>query len=186
MKIRKIAWIGAHSSAKTTTVNRVAAMLEAMGHDVFKVTEVIRNFKGDINENGGFDAQMFAVDAQARAELQVHNLASKVKEKPVLRAHDNPAKDIYILCDRSIWDSLPYSMYLKDTGQMTREQVNMIEQSIEDWLELLPPYDAIFFCEPKPLYADGVRSTVQEFQDGIYEKFKYIIKHYEIGAEIVQ
>jgi hypothetical protein len=54
------------------------------------------------------------------------------------------------------------------------------------WRETLTPYDAIFFCEPKPLYADGVRSTNQEFQDTIYEKFKYVIKHYDLDVVVVQ
>jgi hypothetical protein len=176
IKIRKYAWIGAHSSAKTTTVNRIAAMLEAEGKPYKKVTEVIRQFRGSINEDGGFGTQIFCVDRQGLAEW---NAALKL-----LTLSDDG--EVYILCDRSIWDSLPYALHLKDIGRMTVEEVLMIEDSIMKWIEILTPYDAIFFCEPKPLYEDGVRSTKQEFQDAIYEKFKYVIKHYDLNVTVIQ
>ena len=68
--MKKIAFMGAHSSAKTTTVNRMATVLRDMGYVIEVVTEVAKDCPMPINKQGSFDAQLWMIQEQARKEMK--------------------------------------------------------------------------------------------------------------------
>jgi len=178
--MRKSAWIGAHSSAKTTTVNRLAWFLKQEGKTVFMVREVPRDIPPDlsINQDAGFAAQRWMVEEQIRRELKCERDALLWE-----RGNDTIA---YILCDRSIWDYLAYSLTLLNGGKMSSEEFEKIRELVLFSLNILLPYDKIYFCEMKPLYDDGVRDLDEAWRDNVHNSFKKIIKDYQLDVVTVQ
>jgi len=165
----KIAWIGAHSSAKTTTVNRVSRLFHDLGIDHILIPEVARLCPFRIGKNGGFDTQMWILNEQIRRE----NEAEKDKGNP------------YVICDRTVWDSLVYSTSLMHRKKMTEDEVRVVDTMVTNHAKN-HPYELIYFCEPKPLYEDGKRDTDPEWQQDIYKTFKAIIKERGINVTMVQ
>lgn len=169
--MKKIAFMGAHSSAKTTTVNRMVTVLRDMGYNVGVITEVARDCPFEIDISGSFGAQLWMIQEQARREIEL--------------TRGEPGKYFLIICDRCVWDNLAYSLSLHEMGKISDIELRVIQDTVRTWAEFLK-YDHIYFCEPKPLYEDGVRSTDVEWRDNVYQWFKRMIKSEKIEVTIVQ
>jgi hypothetical protein len=189
MTIRMYGWIGAHSAGKTTTVNRVHRFLVEDGRQVIKIPEVARLYPGKIGKNGGFSAQLWMIQEQMRLEMEavaefkeIEISESSVNTFPV--AYEQEVK--YILCDRTIWDMLAYSISLNRRELISDTELQIIKTTVLGWDGVKTPYDTVFFCEKKPLYDDGVRDTDPAWQDDIHQTFKTMIKEYDIKVVTVQ
>jgi len=177
MTVIKTGWIGAQSSAKTTTVNRVHAFLKSQGKEVVLVPETARLYKGKIGRQGGFSAQLWMIQEQMRRENKAHQDLAHYEDLP---------NEAHILCDRTIWDMLVYSVSLNKSGLIKDNELDIIKDTVLNWIEVMVPYDSIFFCEKKLIYDDGKRDPSPEWQDNIYKTFKTVIKEYNIPAITVQ
>jgi nicotinamide riboside kinase len=175
--MKKIAWIGAHSSGKTTTVNRISRLFHDLGQVHILIPEVARLCPFKIGKNGGYDTQMWILNEQVRREKE-----AQVGMRSWEAANNGRG---YVLCDRTVWDSLVYSTSLMKRGQMTDDEVRMVDTIVTNHAKN-EPYDLIYFCEPKPLYEDGKRDTDPEWQQDIYKTFKAIIKERGINVTMVQ
>lgn len=165
--VRKVAWMGAHSSAKTTTVNRVAVLLADLDIDCHIISEVARDCPFPISEEGSALAQMWMIAEQITRETTYSGI------------------DTIVLCDRSIWDYYAYSLQLHEDGRLTRQELVAIRDLCRKHSDN-NPYHSIYFCEPKPLYEDGVRSVDPTWRQKVYEKFKRVIKEEALAVTIVQ
>ena len=96
-----------------------------------------------------------------------------------------PDRTFAIICDRCIWDCLAYSCSLHEMGNMTDEELKLIQKIVRAWAAVLK-YDLIYFCEPKPLYEDGIRNTDPEWRDNVYQWFKRMIKSEDIEVKMIQ
>ena len=177
--IKKIAYIGAHSSAKTTTVNRLSQFLKDMGIPYVVVPEVPRDCPLPFNQEGGMAAQLWMINEQVRRELEAEKEAFEILKTL-------QPEEVYIICDRSLWDYMAYSRSLARIGTMTAEDLRIITNQITGLVQSMEPYDIIYFCETKPLYEDGVRDTDPEWQKEIYVCFKQVVKDFSLKVTVVQ
>lgn len=186
--VKKVAYIGAHSSAKTTTVNRLSQFLKDMDIPYVVVPEVPRDCPLPFNQEGGLSAQLWMVNEQIRRELGAENYANDTIHELLKEEKYTPKNlpEMYVICDRSLWDYLAYSRSLARKGTMTPDDLRVITKQILGLVATMKPYDTIYFCETKPLYEDGVRDTDPEWQGEIYNCFKQIIKDYGLKVTVVQ
>lgn len=190
--MKKIAFMGAHSSAKTTTVNRLGAFLMYLDIPHIIIPEMPRICPYEINQESGFKAQAWMVFEQIRRETQaereiVHMEAEKKdRDKHITVSAANFGTQGVIICDRCIWDYMVYGLSLKQKGQITDEDFKVLKSMILSYNASMTPYDVIFFCEPKPLYEDGIRDVDPEWREEIYRLFKLIIKEYNLNVVQVQ
>lgn len=184
--MKKIAYIGSHSSAKTTTVRRIGRLLDDLGWTkVIVIPEVARFCPFNINLTAGFKAQLWMLAEQARLEVRAEREIEKWERKmePTwFYQLPRDIKDVWnrvdgiILCDRSIWDYLVYSISLNRRDKMTDKELDVIYNMVHRYHEILAPYDLIYLCKPRPLYDDGVRDLNPEWQQEIFEIFQEVIK----------
>lgn len=177
---KKVAYIGAHSSAKTTTVNRLSWFLNNDNKNVYVIREVPRDIPTDlsINQEGGFQSQRWMLEEQIRRELTA--------ERDALQYALDTGETSYIICDRSIWDYLAYSRSLNKHEKLTDKEYDEIKTLVLLALQVITDYDEIYFCEMKPLYDDGVRDTNAAWRSDVYDCFKKIIKDYNLNVTVVQ
>jgi thymidylate kinase len=185
--MKKIAYVGAHSSAKTTTVNRLSQFLKDEGIPFVVVTEVPRDCPFPINKESGYKAQQWMVMEHVRRELDAREKANLI-EQEILKDWSVPVQGwphAYIICDRSLWDYVAYSRSLNEKGMMTDAELKAITDTVRGMVEVMPYY-RIYFCEMKPPYDDGIRDTDPEWQREIYDHFKRVIKDYSLKVIVVQ
>lgn len=179
--IKKLAWVGAQGSAKTTTVNRIYTMLEKLGFLTYKIPETARMCPFPINEKTTILAQLWMINRQLSEELIAYKYLDSILNSP----YDEP-KPRFILCDRSIYDPVIYSRSAVKHGNMTKEEMMMVEETVKQNLKSMQDYDHIFLCEPKPLYDDGTRSTDEAWQKEIYSLWKEYVKEKGLKVTVVQ
>lgn len=175
MTIRKIAYIGTHSAAKSTTSRRLASFLMDEGYKVRLISEIATkvhtDYGIDINRDSGFTSQLIIALEQIRQEREAEDYLGKIL---------NPDEIGYIICDRSIWDVLPYSISLNHYEKMTVEEIDHIVNLILNYTKNGKPYDRIYYCKPRPIYADGIRDTDKKWQTEIDDLFRSVIEDYNI------
>jgi hypothetical protein len=81
---------------------------------------------------------------------------------------------------------LVYSVSLNKRKTISDDELNIIKDTVMGWVEVMAPYDTIYFCEKKPIYDDGKRDPDPDWQDDIYQTFKRVIKEYNIPVVVVQ
>ena len=161
----KIAFIGTHSSGKSTMCKALAALPEFSGYYVAQepMREVAKL---------GFKVNMEADDASqlAMAALHEHNLVN----------HEN------VIFDRSMLDAWIYARYINsENGAVTDSRLRVLSNLLWKYLK---EYDYLFLCDPGiPVVEDGFRDTASKFRDDINDLFfsmKDFIEHTCNGVHI--
>lgn len=157
----KIAFIGSHSVRKTNAVHSFAGAVGRSGRSVEVGREVVRFSPLGLNEGATPEAQLWAIMAQIREELELRSRA-----------------DVLVL-DRAVVDNFAY--FLRATGGDDPFDVKPL---VARWSET---YDLCVRLRPDiPLKADGVRSTNERFRNEIEKILDVIIPQYIAPDRLVE
>lgn len=170
--MKKIAVMGAHSSAKTTRIEFIEHVLGLVNYPLYIVPEAARLCPYDINQNAGFKAQMWMIEKQLKME--------RAAEKKALE-NANGHEPI-ILCDRTLYDMIVYSESLLNKNKMIITEFKTIESRVREIFRkgLILPYDQVYLCQPRPIIDDGVRDTDRGWQLELYTRFKNVAQRYDL------
>lgn len=170
--MKKIAVMGAHSSAKTTRIEFLEQVFGVVKYPLYIVPEAARLCPYDINQNAGFKAQMWMIEKQLRME--------QFAEKKALEKANG--HEPIILCDRTLYDMIVYSESLVKKDKMTTKDLASIESRVREIFRkrLIRPYDQIYLCQPRPIIDDGVRDTDRGWQLELYNRFKNVVQRYDL------
>ncbi len=158
---RKIAFIGSHSVRKTNAVHSFAGAVGRSGRSVEVGREVVRFSPLGLNEGATSEAQLWAIVAQIREELELRTRA-----------------DVLVL-DRAVVDNFAY--FLRATGG---EDPFDVKPLVVNWSGT---YDLFVRLRPDiPLKADGVRSTNEKFRNEIEKILDLIIPQYVDPERLVE
>ena len=158
---RKIAFIGSHSVRKTNAVHSFAGAVGRSGRSVEVGREVVRFSPLGLNEGATPEAQLWAIVAQIKEELELRNRA-----------------DVLVL-DRAVIDNFAY--FLRVTKG---EDPFDIKPLVANWSNT---YDLYVRLKPDtPLTADGVRSTNEKFRNEIEKILDLIIPQYLDSDRLVE
>ncbi len=158
---RKIAFIGSHSVRKTNAVHSFAGAVGRSGRSVEVGREVVRFSPLGRNEGATPEAQLWAIMAQIRQELELRNQA-----------------DVLVL-DRAVIDNFAY--FLRVTNGDDPFDVKPL---VKNWAQT---YDLCVRLRPDvPLKADGVRSTNTRFRNEIEKILDLIIPQYVEADRLVE
>lgn len=150
----KIAIVGTHGTGKSTLSYLLASHYKKQGKNVKIIQEVARNCPFPINHGMTKEAALWIFYEHSKKELEA------------VEKHE------VVICDRSAYDSLVYAKYFN----LTKDEL-LSELSYQ--VSYLGDYDKIIFVRPDiPLQTDGVRSSDQEFQNGIDQIFSDKIKYF--------
>lgn len=149
----KLGLTGPHSSGKTTLLNALHSVAEFKDIDFLpEITRQIKERGFNINEAGTLDTQILIMAAHVN-NLLLHNR---------------------FIVDRSLIDGVVYTEYLHETLQVPSWFMDYCYNLRNAYIDR---YDVVFYLPPEiPLADDGVRSTQQQFHDGICRLFD---KHIE-------
>ena len=156
----KIAYCGTHSTGKTT---RAKAVSKERGY--IMVTEAARSCPFPINRKASRKAQLYIFTKQIQNELEAEAWAERTNAPG-------------IVCDRSILDSIVYSLDRGYTGL-----ANMLTPFAQAWMKT---YTKIYWCRPKPDTVperDGVRDLDPLWQHRIDRLFESVINIFRIKYE---
>ena len=158
---RKIAFIGSHSVRKTNAVHSFAGAVGRSGRSVEVGREVVRFSPLGLNEGATPEAQLWAIMAQIRQELELRLQA-----------------DVLVL-DRAVIDNFAY--FMRATGG---EDPFDVKPLVRNWCGT---YDLFVRLRPDtPLKADGVRSTNERFRNEIEKILDLIIPQYVKPDRLVE
>ena len=149
----KVAFLGAQSTGKS-----IRAKAFSKENNLMLVTEVARSCPLPINRQASREAQLFIFATQLKTEIELSATAEKF-------GMDG------IVCDRSILDSLIYSL---DRG--FGDVVELFLPFTRKWMET---YDKLIWCRPakgSSPKADGVRCSDLVWQTRIDRRFETFIK----------
>jgi len=148
-----IGFSGASCSGKTTTVKRVAEMLENKGYNVGIVTEVAR----DIFPKYGYKTLKELRNSEKIVDFQREVIETQIKsEKKMMERYE------IVLTDRTTYDNLMFSIPIM---YMYPDRMNEITEAFKP-----NTYDIIFLLEPLPPKDDGFRTP-----DTNYQQFQHLI-----------
>ena len=158
---RKIAFIGSHSVRKTNAVHSFAGAVGRSGRSVEVGREVVRFSPLGRNEGATPEAQLWAIMAQIRQELELRMSAE------------------VLVVDRAVIDNFAY--FLRVTGG---EDPFDVKPLVRNWSQT---YDLYVRLLPDiALKEDGVRSTNVKFRNEIEKILDLIIPQYLDPAKLVQ
>lgn len=156
-RIKFIAFSGGCFSGKTTTMLLLKEELERNGKSVVILGENIRDFiKDDLT------IQDIRKDANTYFELQHKVIMSKIAfETRYMNAKYKVEKDIIVLADRSIIDSLFYLLFYVDKNQLTNKNICEYEKLyklVDEWARNAYNglYDMILMFEPLNLVCEDL------------------------------
>lgn len=143
----RISFTGSHSSGKSTLLQKCVEHYGIKFKYVYEVTRPAKE-KGFIINEGGDDI------------TQCYILGEHLK-------NDELKGDV--IMDRCFIDGWVYTTWLHSE----RRVGDKMQQTYDNlYPEMVQNLDLIFFTEPVNLEDDGVRSTSQEFRDGIQSLFE--------------
>jgi nicotinamide riboside kinase len=158
---RKIAFIGSHSVRKTNAVHSFAGAVGRSGRSVEVGREVVRFSPLGLNESATAEAQLWAIMAQIREELELRTRAE------------------VLVLDRAVVDNFAY--FLRVTGG---EDPFDVMPLVAKWSKT---YDLYVRLRPDiALKADGVRSTNERFRNDIEKILDLIIPRYVDADRLVE
>lgn len=155
----RIGICGTHGTGKTTLLDALRKE-ERFKNFTFcnEVTRWVKNLGFDINEQGNDNTQ----------------------ELIIMRHIYNVFMNTHMITDRTILDTIVYSKYLLEKGQITDEMYMKVGHA---WLNTMPFYNILFYVAPEfELFDDGVRSVNTEFQAEIHRLFERAIEKYNIDV----
>lgn len=159
-KVTKIAVVGTHGVGKTTVCYKLATELKLLSKNVGMIAEVARTSPLLLNEHACADDQYWIMLTQMARELE----ASYRNE--------------YIICDRSVLDTLVYyNLSLKRNGTRRYDNDTMAAQSL--YFNWIKTYDYLIWVRPHPelrLEDDGVRSIDPAYQKEVDVEIEYHIR----------
>jgi nicotinamide riboside kinase len=153
----RIAISGSHSTGKSTVINALRKIPSIEKRFTIK-TEILRDLKKTgikINEYGTDNTQLI-----------------------VTAKHLEYATIPNTILDRCLLDSLVYTAYLYEKGQVKKSTMKVAETVFEN-----VRYDLYFYIAPEfDIVPDGIRSENTEFRDRIAELFEEYMLSYKLEA----
>jgi len=157
----RITLSGALCTGKSTLIDELKKIPEISGKFAFK-GEILRDLLKQgvkINEQGTNETQLLVI--------------SKMIENAALRN---------VILDRSVLDSLVYSLYLYEKEQITKKILRIAEAAFENI-----QYDICFYLPVEfDIIPDGVRSGNKEFRNRIAQLFEEVITAYNYPIIILK
>lgn len=152
----KIAIIGAHSTGKTTLVNKLKEKLDSLGKKVIIVQELVRYCPFPINEETTIDAQKWIMQNQITKELEVDH------------------SDKILITDRATIDNFAYLHRVADEETSRNYEQIAFDHSIT--------YDLIFKTQKLNITAveDGLRTTDEEFRTLIDNIINHFLEKHQV------
>ena len=149
----KVGIAGAHGTGKTTLLNRVKKEMPTLNI----VTGVARDCPFNINEDTTFKSQEWIFREQVKRELAV------------------PINEITI-SDRTVYDQLAYIAYAYNKGNITDDELKLLEKYISYWGFT---YSYIIYIPIEfEMEKDGVRSEDVEFRNEIDQLVQNMLEEY--------
>ena len=169
-KPKKIAFIGTHSTGKDTLSHDAFSYLKLQHKKTcYYISEIAEQALKQGLALKRFQAQFWMMARQIQEELEAQLWAKRE----------------YIICNRSIIDSIPYSKAYADKGYYQKKDVNALEEIAVSYLEYYP-YDLIFFMRPfDTIEKDGVREVDEEGQKLVDYYFGHLLTLWRIPVHIV-
>lgn len=153
----KIAFVGSHSSRKTTTLMHVYSQLKIENNtNTAILMELARECPYPINKEATFKTQLWILLNQILSEQRLEE------------------KWTNILTDRSVVDPIIYYRYLTMQNILTFQEIinlRFLHNTHNDWLHS-HPYTAYFLFYPMPIKSDTDRPADENFQKDIHELFE--------------
>ena len=150
MKTKYFAFSGTHGTGKSTQAYTLASHLKLRGKTVILLDELARECPFTINKEASIDTQLWILCAQVKRELELKG------------------KYEYVICDRSVIDTLAYTYAVG------------LHIDVGCWVDYTSyNYHEVFFIDHKAFnfqIADGVRDLDPEFRENVSE---YILDLYE-------
>ncbi|MFA7314949.1 MAG: ATP-binding protein [Candidatus Magasanikbacteria bacterium] len=152
----KIAIIGAHSTGKTTLVNKLKEKLDSLGKKVIIIQELVRYCPFPINEETTIDAQKWIMNNQIAKEQEVNH------------------SDKILITDRATIDNFAYLHRVADEETSRNYEQIAFDHSIT--------YDLIFKTQKLNIAAteDGLRTTDEEFRSLIDSSINHFLKKHQV------
>ncbi len=173
-----IAFTGAQNSGKTTLMEELHRVLDEIGHPTHggynlpgeydSVSRRSKDLGFGINEGSSFESQYhitlsyLLVDLETRKYVETFN-------KECIDKHREELQIEYIIYDRTIFDSIPYSREVCSDGEL-RVLIDLVNQHNSRY-----PISEIVYCDPVPFREDGHRSVNKEFQEKIITNFGKLV-----------
>ena len=159
MFMKVIAFTGAQNTGKTTLMYALAERLEN--------TQVgYRLPPGDLSVSRRTKRLGFGINEGSSFETQYHILLSYLTVDLETRKYAQQKNLDYIIYDRSVMDSLPYSKRAVSAEEFVK-LYSIAKQHME-----LYQVDTLIYCDPVPFEDDGERSVDLEFQNEIIQHFQ--------------
>ena len=150
----KIVFTGSQGTGKTTLVNILKSEYP--------------NYKIATNSTRDMHARGVKINKEGDAESQ----------RILMDWHLRNLENDDFIADRCILDILCYTRYLASIGRIPVDFLDEQENTVAFDVDL---YDKVFYIEPEfKVYADGIRSDDDKYQDDVAENFRYYIKMFEI------
>lgn len=157
-----IAFSGTHGTSKSTCAYRFASDMKLKGHNIAVVDELARECPLKINKEAGTLTQHWIISAQMKREIELMDLYE------------------YIICDRSIFDTLAYGVLL-DVIQFDWDQ--MLQNYVKNY------YHSIFVLDPDGFnyqISDGVRDMDPVFRKEVHETLIMLYNRYHVSYTLVK
>ncbi|RLE67038.1 MAG: hypothetical protein DRJ38_00260 [Thermoprotei archaeon] len=155
--MKRLIFMGPHCSGKTTRATLVYRVLKAAGFEVALRPEGARQCPYPLNEQGGYMTQRW--------------ILNYYRANDVLRDYNAQI----VVMDRCSLDTIPYTTYLYSVGRLSDRQFEELIFDAWSIYKSMKGTKIVFYCEPLPLVADGVRSTNPEFRAFIIRQFENIL-----------
>jgi thymidylate kinase len=171
--MKKIAFVGAHGTGKTTVVKTIKRILEAEGYSVESTKEAARSCPFQLDANANFASQFYILSTQINEEN-----AAALKDPD------------FILADRCALDSLVYWNLIKEKEfkktletSIVRNQSAAMEALFKS---VINEFDLIFYFKISEFEwlrrnpSDGVRSTDLNWYATVSDAFDSFIKKRQV------
>ena len=142
----KGALIGSTCTGKTTGLAYLTCNLGGLRTKIGIGNEVAVDCPYPLNERGGFLTQWWILAHQIEREYRLSQWFPNV------------------IMDRSVLDSIAYTLVAKDQGRSTEKELNQIVATAKAWMEN-HPYD--FFLYLPPLVNCPLNSRAKDFQEKV-------------------
>ena len=153
----KIAFVGTHCSGKSSRVREFTKVLRALGLSIESTSDIERDCPYPISQEGNFDSQKWILENLMKLETLT------LKKKP----------DI-LVCDRSSYDTIPYSAWLYDHSRMFLNDYLKLKDDAMEWGKT---YDTLIYCPSLPLREDNIRDGADViYQRDIARRFEILLK----------
>lgn len=156
-----IAFSGTHGTGKTTQAYKLASQLKLKGKSVIVLDEVARECPFPINKESTDITQLWILSTQIRREIKL------------MGRYD------YVITDRSIFDTIAYSILLKN---LSTSFISSYQSYVKEY------YKQIFVLNPDTFnfqIKDGVRDMDKVFRKQVHNTILHIYRKSGVKFKLI-